>query len=288
MKITIVTISYNTFEGLKRTVESVINQSYNEIEYIVIDGGSNDGSKEYLQSITEKVAFWVSEPDKGIYNAMNKGIAHSTGDYLLFFNSGDILHGNEVIAMCIPELDSELVIGKVLTYPDGRLCYTDIQYPITMHDFFTGGPIPHDATFIKRELIEAKGYDENYKIVSDWKFFIEKMILDNCSYKLIDTVVSEFEVEGISSDKVKCEKEREEILKSILPPAIYLDYQRFSNGADFSGDEYDNLFADIKKFNRKCAKLIYTFSVLIVQVLSITKKSLRFIKKYPLKSTMEI
>ena len=288
MKLSIITINYNHKEGLLKTIKSVVNQTYHDIEYIVIDGGSTDGSVDVVKQYEDSISYWVSEPDCGIYNAMNKGVAKATGEYCLFLNSGDILHGNEVIAMCIPELDSELVIGKVLTYPDGRLCYTDIQYPITMHDFFTGGPIPHDATFIKRELIEAKGYDENYKIVSDWKFFIEKMILDNCSYKLIDTVVSEFEVEGISSDKVKCEKEREEILKSILPPAIYLDYQRFSNGADFSGDEYDNLFADIKKFNRKCAKLIYTFSVLIVQVLSITKKSLRFIKKYPLKSTMEI
>ena len=93
-KLSIITINYNNLEGLKRTVESVINQTSKEFEYIVIDGGSNDGSGAYIESKSEHIDYWVSEPDKGIYNAMNKGIAKASGEYLLFLNSGDHLFSN--------------------------------------------------------------------------------------------------------------------------------------------------------------------------------------------------
>ena len=96
-KLTIITINYNNLEGLKRTVESVLNQTWQEFEYIVIDGGSNDGSAEYIESQSEHIDYWVSEPDKGIYNAMNKGIAKARGEYLLFLNSGDHLYSAKVL-----------------------------------------------------------------------------------------------------------------------------------------------------------------------------------------------
>lgn len=84
-RLSIITINYNNLEGLKKTVESVVNQTWQEFEYIVIDGGSTDGSATYLESQNDKITYWVSEPDKGIYSAMNKGIAKATGEYLLFF-----------------------------------------------------------------------------------------------------------------------------------------------------------------------------------------------------------
>jgi glycosyltransferase involved in cell wall biosynthesis len=90
-KLSIITINYNNLEGLQRTVESVVNQTWQEFEYIVIDGGSTDGSADFIESQSETIDYWVSEPDKGIYNAMNKGIAKASGEYLLFLNSGDHL-----------------------------------------------------------------------------------------------------------------------------------------------------------------------------------------------------
>ena len=86
MKISIITINYQNLEGLKKTVQSVINQTYSNIEYIVIDGNSEDGTKEFLESQDSNIEYWISEPDKGIYNAMNKGILKAKGDYLLFLN----------------------------------------------------------------------------------------------------------------------------------------------------------------------------------------------------------
>ena len=98
MKLSIITINYNNRDGLQKTIESVVSQSFKDFEWIVIDGGSNDGSRELIERYAESISYWVSEPDKGIYNAMNKGIKASNGDYLLFLNSGDSLCDEYVIA----------------------------------------------------------------------------------------------------------------------------------------------------------------------------------------------
>ena len=98
MKISIITINYNNIQGLKQTLFSVLEQDYNNIEYIVIDGGSTDGSKELLRAKSDELFYWVSERDKGVYNAMNKGIAQSTGDYLIFMNSGDVFFNKHVLS----------------------------------------------------------------------------------------------------------------------------------------------------------------------------------------------
>ncbi|MFT4805390.1 MAG: glycosyltransferase involved in cell wall biosynthesis, partial [Psychroserpens sp.] len=105
MKLSIITINFNNAVGLKKTIESVVNQTSNDFEYIVIDGGSNDGSVDVIKEYEAKVSYWVSEVDKGIYHAMNKGILLAKGDYLEFLNSGDILVNETVIQKIIPELN---------------------------------------------------------------------------------------------------------------------------------------------------------------------------------------
>ena len=97
MKYSIITVNYNNKEGLRKTIESVISQTFRDFEYIVIDGGSSDGSAELLKEYSDKITYWVSEPDKGIYNGMNKGIAKATGDYLNFMNSGDCFYDQQVL-----------------------------------------------------------------------------------------------------------------------------------------------------------------------------------------------
>ena len=111
-KISIITINYNDKYGLSRTIDSVLNQTYEDFEYIVIDGNSNDGSKEILKNHDLSIDYWVSEPDSGIYNAMNKGIRVAKGDYLLFLNSGDYLCDNDTIHNVAKEIDG----GKDLYY----------------------------------------------------------------------------------------------------------------------------------------------------------------------------
>ena len=116
MKLSIITINYNNAIGLKKTIESLIEQSYQEYEYIVIDGGSDDGSKEVIWESLRYVSSWCSEKDTGVYNAMNKGIMRATGEYLLFLNSGDYLYDSTVLEDVTSTLSGEDIIYGDLLY----------------------------------------------------------------------------------------------------------------------------------------------------------------------------
>ena len=282
MKISIITINYNNRDGLERTIISVISQTYKDIQYIVIDGGSTDGSKEVINKHHEYIDYWVSEHDKGIYNAMNKGVDKATGDYLLFLNSGDCLHSKSTINDSIQYLttNEDLVMGQVQLIPSGRIAWDDIKSSITMKDFYVGGPIPHQACFIKHELFDHLRYDESFKIVSDWKFFMQLIVFKGCSYKIIKYIISDFEEGGISSDRYACDKERELVFKQLLPKAILLDYWNFSNGYGIEKNNYMSFFSDIQKYNPLYCRYVYLVILWITKVLSWIKPSLRFARSY--------
>ena len=123
-KLSIITINYNNLEGLKKTFESVFMQTYQDFEYIVIDGGSTDGSKEYIAENADKINYWVSEPDKGVYHAMNKGIMKANGEYLLFINSGDELFENNTIEKSLSNLHTEEIIAGNLNFISEKNNYT--------------------------------------------------------------------------------------------------------------------------------------------------------------------
>ena len=281
MKISIITINFNDRKGLCNTIESVLSQSYCNIEYIVIDGGSTDGSAELIKNKQERIAFWISEPDTGIYNAMNKGIAHATGDYCLFLNSGDCLHSNDTITEFVSKLNGEdMIMGKIQCVPSGKIAYEDVSYPYTMMDFFEGCPVPHPACLIRRNLFDEQLYDEKLKIVSDWKFFMSMIIFKNHSYNIVDVVVTDFLEQGVSSNRELCEKERHSTLKEILPKAIYADYESFATGCSRRIEYYDTFFRDLKKYNKRLARLIYKLAFHVVSFLSKSKISLRFVQDY--------
>jgi len=212
-KLSIITINYNNLEGLKRTVESVVNQTWQEFEYIVIDGGSTDGSAAFIERQSEFIDYWVSEPDTGIYNAMNKGIEKATGEYLLFLNSGDCLNKSDVIDTSFKSLndydlitfDMEVINGNcsiIQTYPS-KLKFSDMVF----------GYLPHSSTFIKKQLFDRIGfYDETLKIVSDWKFMIIALFIYHCTYHKIEGTLSTFYLGGISS-KIDNKEERDQVLK---------------------------------------------------------------------------
>lgn len=282
MKISIITINYNNRDGLERTIISVISQTYKDIQYIVIDGGSTDGSTEVIKQHQEYIDYWVSEPDKGIYNAMNKGVDKAIGDYLLFLNSGDCLHSKSTINGSTQYLttNEDLIMGQVLFIPSNRIGWDDIKSPITMRDFYLGGPIPHQACFIKHELFDQLRYDENLKIVSDWKFFMQLIVFKECSYKIIKYIISDFEEGGISSDRYACDKERELVFKQLLPKAILLDYWNFSNGCGIEKNNYMSFFADMQKYNPLYGRYVYLVILWITKVLSCIRPSLHFARDY--------
>lgn len=203
IKLSIITINYNNCSGLQKTLDSIISQTCKDFEWIVIDGGSADGSRELIERYQDEMAYWCSEPDKGIYHAMNKGIANANGEYLQFLNSGDILADVKVVESMLPFLKEKEIylanmyfaskIGKPVVNP-AALGPSEILNTILF------GAIMHPASYIKKGCFEKYGYyDENLKICSDWWFFFRSIILNNASVFYCPVVAVVFDETGISS-----------------------------------------------------------------------------------------
>ena len=218
-KLSIITINYNNLEGLKRTVESVINQTWQEFEYLVIDGGSTDGSAAYIDSKSEHLNYWVSEPDQGVYYAMNKGIEVATGEYLLFLNSGDVLYNNNILLTTKKSLllDMDIVYGDLWIEGEQgkgfRNRYPDfIDFP-----FLKQTSLGHPSTFIKKELFYTYGlYRTDLKIVSDWAFFVKVFCMHKVSHCKIDHIIAAFYEGGLSTSTVYHKQHIEERKKVLL------------------------------------------------------------------------
>lgn len=215
-KISIITINYNNVEGLKRTFKSVHGQTWKNFEYIIIDGGSKDGSVDYLYSIDSKVDYWISEPDNGVYSAMNKGIKEANGEYLLFLNSGDHFYNDRVLEKNIKYIEQSEIIYFNLKVSDKTDNFIKRYPEILSFSYFVKDTLPHPATFIKKSLFDKIGvYNEDLKIVSDWKFFIDSICKNNVSYKRIDNTLSVFYLDGMSSkpnNKALIVNERQKVL----------------------------------------------------------------------------
>lgn len=223
-KITIITVNLNNLEGLKKTLDSVFSQSWKGFEYIIIDGASTDGSVEYIKKNEDKIDLWISEPDNGVYHAMNKGIKKATGEYILFLNSGDHFYNRKVLEQNVKFIKGYDLIYFNLQVVRGNKNYIK-KYPDTLSfSYFVKDTLPHPATFIKREAFERTNYfNEDFKIVSDWKFFIDSVCKYNLSYKKIDTIFSTFYLGGMSSNpKNRTVKYNEirQVLKSDYPAYV--------------------------------------------------------------------
>lgn len=222
-KVTIITVNYNNCHGLERTINSVALQSYSDMEYIIIDGGSTDKSVDIIKRNESVVSFWVSEKDNGIYNAMNKGIGFAHGEYLLFLNSGDYFVDRNVLSRIF---DNSLNVNEDLLI--GRQRFIDIKNnkkgispklyvdEINM-EFFLSSTLPHQSTFIKRSLFDMCGvYDETYRVCADWVFWVKSVIENNCAMRILPFAVSYMEDGGVSSDMDKCHKDMSRFLETCL------------------------------------------------------------------------
>lgn len=232
MKFSIITINYNNKKGLIKTIKSVISQTFTDYEYIIIDGGSNDGSVEAIKEYSGHITYWISERDKGIYHAMNKGIVKAKGTYINFMNSGDAYYKSDTLEKVNNLINgSDFIIGKDYNVDPktGKDFITILPSRISMAMFFMW-TFPHQSSFIKRSLFIDSLYDENLRITSDWKFYMEKIVYEGCSYEILDTVICDREQDGISNVLLdRMAEERNTILTSILPPGIYKDYKSLSH-----------------------------------------------------------
>lgn len=238
MKLSIITINLNNASGLEKTLKSVLNQTYKEFEHIVIDGASTDSSVEILKSLELEYAHlkWVSEPDTGIYNAMNKGLRIASGDYIQILNSGDGLASDDVTERMLGALEMagnpSIIYGNMIKcFSDGRrlIDKSFAGHEITLLGMYTG-TLNHDPTYIRRGLFEKYGYyDENLKIVSDWKWYLQAIVLggEKPQYKDIDVTL--FDMTGISETNKELDKaERKLVLEQLLPQAVLADYERYA------------------------------------------------------------
>ena len=200
-KISIITINYNDKVGLKKTIESVINQTWQNFEFIIIDGCSSDGGIDVIEQYKENIDYWVSEPDKGVYNAMNKGIKIAKGDFLIFMNSGDTFFNEKVLE----QMEKELIDDYDIYYGDYYRVNNNSTKKRTFPEklsfsFFYSGTLSHQSSFIRRKLFfDFFLYNEEYKIASDWEFFIYAICYKNVPYKYLNLTISNFDFTGVSS-----------------------------------------------------------------------------------------
>ncbi len=274
MKLSIITINFNDAAGLQRTLDSIRSQTYVDYEQIIVDGGSIDSSVSLLKKEASKLASpsggvetqaqceadasccaetlehsWrytserlkiVSEKDKGVYDAQNKGIAMASGEYLLFLNSGDILHDKHVLEDIFENKEqraqnkdicsADIMYGDVMIMPhnDKSILKT---YPDTLTlDFFCKSALCHQTVFFRKELFEKHGlYDIQYRYAADWLFTIRCIILHNCSYRHLSRVIADYDLSGMSftcGDALGIE--RSKILATLFPQRVLEDYARWN------------------------------------------------------------
>ncbi len=214
----IITVCYNEISNIKNTLDSIIRQTSNNYELIVVDGGSTDGTKEVIQQYEKHIAWWCSEPDKGIYNAMNKGVCHATGEYVIFMNAGDWFYDDCVLEHVYKSgMSTDIIEGYVANTANGKKVkerYDDIY----VHLF--ADTLSHQGTFIRRSLLQVHPYDEKYKIVADWKFWIETIILGKASYSFIEQNIAYYDMTGVSACREAVWSEREAVCQELFSPHV--------------------------------------------------------------------
>lgn len=231
-KLSIITINFNNQIGLKKTIESVIGQTFNDFEYIVIDGGSTDKSVELIKNYAYKISYWVSEPDKGIYNAINKGIIKAIGEYCLFLNSGDWLHNNKILEQIFNKKPtSDILFGNSIMFDVNNNAYLNKEPENLSFMYFFMRSLCHQAMFIKRDLFEKNRfglYREDLKIVSDWEFNIRAIILGQCTVLHFPYPIVYMDNTGVSiTNRNLSLAERENVFKEIIPEKILNDYNQY-------------------------------------------------------------
>jgi glycosyltransferase involved in cell wall biosynthesis len=199
--LSIITVNKDNASGLEKTIQSVICQTYTDYEFIIIDGNSTDGSADVIKKYSAKINYWVSEPDTGIYNAMNKAIRKAQGEFCLFLNSGDWLIGFDSLENAFDLIkksdDADIYYGNCL---DSEYAFEKMPYKLSIDDLYLQIAPNHQNTFIKRDLFNKhEFYNENYPTVSDSIFFVKELWGFNTKFSYINTIISIYSVGGISS-----------------------------------------------------------------------------------------
>jgi len=254
--LSIITINYNNAKGLEATIQSVISQTYQNFEYLIVDGDSDDGSKEIVDRYSANIDYYISEMDTGIFNAMNKGIKASKGEYLLFLNSSDVLNTSNALETFIEHKDfkGDIIYGDY-KFERGAKVYPDSLTPL----FFIRTSLPHQSTLFKRDVFDKMGfYDERYKIVADRAFYVKCFLSNQIVFKHINYPLTIFDLSGVSNDPLQKEKqllENEKMFQEYY--GLYFeDYKRMLRlQSELNQAKRQTLLGILKRINNRIKKV---------------------------------
>lgn len=223
MNLSIVTINFNNAIGLQKTIDSIISQTYKDWEWIVIDGGSTDNSKQLILKYQSYFTYWCSEKDKGIWDALNKGITQSKGTYICFMNSGDIFYDADTLFDVFSNhIYGDIIYGNTINIKNNKEIKVVHPENISL-SYLSNNTINHQSTFILGSLQKSFLYDCKYKYAADRKFWIQA-IMNDATFQYINRNIAKYDCGGISSNNFhKVEIEHNTIIHEIIPKAIIND-----------------------------------------------------------------
>jgi len=258
MTLSIITVNLNNRDGLQRTIDSVISQTFTDYEWIVIDGGSTDGSRELIEQYVDHFAYWCSEPDRGIYNAMNKGIAHAHGDWMHFLNSGDTYYNNNVLTKIFSaEYSAQLLYGNYIK--DFGQIKDFVSPPNTLTpSYILQHFLCHQTLFFRRNL--DINYDEHYRIAADWAL-CWSFFLKGITFQKIPVIVVNYDAKGISAmNQEKSKKEIFVAFEKLTPDNLKKDILELYNiHTEWDFIKKRKLLRKYLAFFKKSSKRIYKF-----------------------------
>ena len=200
-KLSVITINLNNAKGLLKTIKSIVAQTYIDFEFIIVDGDSKDGSIDVIRQHENNISTWISEPDKGIYDAMNKGISKANGTYCLFLNSGDYLYSSETLSSVFKSRDDADILYGELIFDEGSIKRLAKQPDKMSLEYLFSENIWHPSTFVKRDLFRKIGnYKTVYKIAGDYDFFFNAIAIKKVSTQYLNFPITVYDTGGVSSD----------------------------------------------------------------------------------------
>lgn len=228
-KVSIITVVYNGIEFLEETIKSVITQTYPNIEYIIVDGGSKDGTLEIIKKYESHISKWISESDKGIYDAMNKGIDLATGDWQNFLNAGDSFVDNNILEKIFTtNLENiTLVYGDIIAIRENgqKLNVNAIELKDD-NSLKKGMKVCHQAIFYHKDIIIK--YDDKLRLKSEWKHLIEITRKENFSPKKFNFPIVYYSVGGLGAQQLKLnQKEYRDVFLKMYGMSAYITYMPF-------------------------------------------------------------
>lgn len=271
MKVSIITINYNDAVGLRRTLDSVRSQTFTDYEQIIVDGGSSDGSVDVIRSTAEKLEDyrfkWISEPDRGVYDAQNKGIRMAEGEYCFFLNAGDVFCSENVLKRIfenreqgIEKRDADILYGNEPVVENGkRVGYCKGVENPTFLDLYNSC-MKHQATFIRRELFERFGkYDISLRIEADYEWFFRVIAFHNdVTLRYVDVDVANFDNDGVSNHSPEqCIKEDEIIRSRYMSKRMCEDYQLLTQYQNLRYVRYSKILMLFQRMIGKIGRMLY-------------------------------